>query len=133
MASRADSSFKIESWKEDPYVEGEGSVKLTRASVKQRFDGDIAGEGEVEWLMCYRPDATADFVGLQRVVGRVGEREGTFVLQSRGTFDGKTASGPLAVVAGSGTGGLEGITGRGELIAPMGGTPRLTLEYDLES
>jgi Protein of unknown function (DUF3224) len=133
MASHAESSFKIESWNEDPYSEDEGSAKLTRASVKQRFEGDIGGEGEVEWLMCYRPDETADFVGLQRVVGRVGEREGTFVLQSSGTFDGKTASGPLTVVAGSGTGGLEGITGRGELIAPMGGTPTVALEYDFES
>jgi Protein of unknown function (DUF3224) len=133
VATRAESSFKIESWNEDPYVDGDGSAKLTRASVKQRFEGDIAGEGEVEWLMCYRSDATADFVGLQRVVGRVGGREGTFVLQSSGTFDGKVAAGPLTVVAGSGTGGLEGLTGHGELIAPMGGTPRLTLDFDFES
>ena len=111
MSTQATSSFKIEGWDEQAYVETEDGGKLTRASVKQAFDGDIKGEGEVEWLMCYRPDQTADFVGLQRIVWRVGERSGSVVLQSTGAFDGKEAKGPLMIVPGSGTGELKGITG----------------------
>ena len=129
MSTQATSSFKIEGWDEEPYLETEEGGKLTRASVKQTFDGDINGEGEVEWLMCYRPDQTADFVGLQRIVGRVGDRSGSVVLQSTGAFDGKEAKGPLMIVAGSGTGELKGITGDGELRAPLGGEPSVSLNY----
>jgi hypothetical protein len=129
VSTKARSKFKIEGWDEQPYAETEDGGKLTRASVKQTFDGDITGEGEVEWLMCYRPDQTADFVGLQRVVGRIGERSGSVVLQSTGTFDGKEAKGPLSILAGSGTGELKGIGGDGELCAPLGGEPSVSLNY----
>ena len=57
--------------------------------------------------MCYREDKTADFVGLQRFVGRLGSRSGSFVMQTQGSFDGTEAKGSLAVVAGSGTRGAE--------------------------
>ena len=132
MGSQATGTFKIESWDERPYVETDEGGKLTRASVKQTFGGDIEGEGAVEWLMCYRPDKTADFVGLQRVIGRIGDRSGSVVLQSSGAFDGKEAKGPLTIVRGSGTGELAGIVGKGSLRAPMGGEPSVSLDYDFE-
>ena len=88
---------------ENAYVELEGDAKLTRASVGQGFTGDLEGEGSVEWLMCYREDKTAEFVGLQRFVGRLGSRSGSFVMRTQGSFDGSEAKGSLTVVAGSGT------------------------------
>lgn len=131
--SRAVSTFKIEGWDEKPYAEFEGGGKLTQASVKQAFSGDIEGEGGVEWLMCYRPDQTADFVGLQRISGRLGDRSGTFILlQTAGTFDGAEARGNLSVVPGSGTGELHGLRGTGEFTAPRGSEPSMTLEYEFE-
>ena len=129
MTTQAHGTFTIESWDEDPYAETDGGGKLTRASVKQSFAGDIEGDGQAEWLMCYRPDETADFVGLQRLVGSVGDRSGSLVLESTGTFDGREAKGPLTVVTGSGTGELAGIAGEGELVAPMGGEPSVSLSY----
>ena len=78
---------------EQPYVEGDEGAKLARASVRQAFAGDIEGEGAVEWLMRYRADKTADFVGLQRVEGRIGARSGSVVLRSTGSFDGSEARG----------------------------------------
>ena len=133
MAERATGTFKIEHWDEKPYTEIEDGGKLTHASVEQSFSGDIEGEGAVEWLMCYRPDETADFVGLQRIVGRLGDRSGSFVLtQTAGTFDGKEARGDLAVVAGSGTGQLRGLRGRGKFSAPLGSKAAVTLDYDFE-
>ena len=64
MGTQASSVFKIESWDEQPYIETEDGGKLTRAKVTQAIEGDIDGRAEIEWLMCYRPDQTADFVGL---------------------------------------------------------------------
>jgi hypothetical protein len=133
MSTRATGTFKIQGWDEKPYDEIEGGRKLTRASVNQTLAGDIEGEGAVESLMCYRPDNTADFVGVQRIVGQVGGRSGSFVLlQTEGTFDGKVAKGRLSVVPGSGTGELEGLRGGGEFSAPHGGEPSLSLDYDFE-
>jgi uncharacterized protein DUF3224 len=133
MGTHATGTFKVESWQEEPYVEVEDGGKLTRASVKQAFDGDIEGAGEVEWLMCYRSDQTADFVGLQRIVGRLRDRSGSFVLQSNGIFDGKEAKGALAVVSGSGTGDLRGVKGQGQFSAPLGGPdPSFSLDLEFE-
>jgi Protein of unknown function (DUF3224) len=128
VGTKAEVTVSIQRWDEQPC-----GGKLTRASVAQALSGDIEGEAAVEWLMCYRPDETAEFVGLQRVTGRLGEREGSFVLvHSGGTFDGTEAAAELAVVAGSATDELEGLRGSGEFTAPRGGTPSLTLDYDFE-
>jgi Protein of unknown function (DUF3224) len=129
MGERVTGTFKIEKWEESPYSEQEGGAKLSEASVKQTFSGDIEGQGSVKWLMCYRPDQTAEFVGLQRIDGQVGGRSGSFVLlQTDGSFDGKVARGQLSVVPGSGTGELDGLRGQGEFSAPHGAEASLTLE-----
>jgi hypothetical protein len=131
MTRHAEGSFQVTSWNEDPYAEIDDSRKLTRATVAQTFTGDIEGEGSVEWLMCYRPDGTADWMGFQRISGRVGDRSGSFVLRTNGTFDGSAASGDWAVVAGSGTGDLEGLRGQGRMHSPMGSTASFVLDYEL--
>lgn len=132
MSTRATGTFKVESWDEHTYGEIDSGGKLTRASVTQAFSGDIEGDGAVEWLMCYRPDDTADFVGLQRVTGQIGDRSGSVVLQTAGTFDGKEAKGEWSVVPGSGTGELGGLRGKGAFSAPLGSQATTTLEYDFE-
>lgn len=130
MSRHATGTFAVKSWDEQTYAELEGGGKLTRASVAQAFTGDIDGEGAVEYLMCYREDGTANVVGLHRVVGRVGDQAGSFVLQSTGGFDGREARGSLLVVPGSGTGDLRGLRGEGEMVA--GATTSITLDYDVE-
>ncbi len=132
MSTHAKGTFEIKGWEESPYEELAGDAKLTRASVAQAFTGDLEGEGSVEWLMCYREDQTADFVGLQRFVGRLGERSGSFVMQTQGTFDGSEARGRLEVVERSGTDELAGITGTGAFTAPRGPEASVELDYDFE-
>src|SRR3954451_24872608 len=125
MSTPAAGKFKIESGYEQPVHED--GAKLTRASVEQAFSGDIEGDGSVEWLMCYREDKTADFVGLQRVSGQIGDRSGSVVLQTVGTFDGTEARGEWTVVPGSGSGDLRGLTGKGGFTAPHGSPATVTL------
>jgi Protein of unknown function (DUF3224) len=132
MTTHATGTFEVKGWDEKPYDEVEGGKKLTRASVTQSFDGDVAGEGKVEYLMAYRDDGTANFVGLQRIVGRVGGRSGSFVLQLAGTYDGRTARADWTVVAGSGTGELAGLRGEGGFSAEHGPSGSVTLDYDLD-
>jgi hypothetical protein len=132
MATKATATFKIKSWDEDRYDELGGGGGLSRASVTQAFSGDIEGDGSVQWLMCYRPDKTADFVGLQRLTGKIGGRTGTVVLTTVGVFDGSEARGEWSIVPGSGTDELEGVRGEGGFTAPMGGEPAARLDYAFE-
>jgi len=87
MQRGANARFAIKNWDEKPYSEGKDLPKLTRASVTKTFTGDIEGEGQVEYLMMYRSDGSATFVGFERVVGRLAGKAGTFVLQRTGVFE----------------------------------------------
>src|SRR3989337_3685092 len=93
MTTRARAVFQVTGWHEQPYEDLEGSGKLTRASVTQTFSGDIEGDGAVTWLMAYTADDAADYVGIQRITGRLGDRDGTVVLTTTGSFDGAVPPG----------------------------------------
>ena len=128
----ASGSFSVSSWKEDAYDEPdgpEGGGKLTRATVELAFSGAIDGVAVVAWLMAYRADGTAHFVGLARVRGSLDGRPGSFVLENTGEFDGMVAKGEWSVVQGSGTGDLQGLTGTGGFEAGQEAT--YTLKYAL--
>jgi Protein of unknown function (DUF3224) len=120
-------SFQVSSWNEDAYEEREG-VRLTRASVTQRFDGDLVGDARSEWLMAYQPDGRARFVGFQVVDGEIAGRRGTLVLETAGEFDGSVARWDASVLPGSSTGGAAGATGAGKFEAPHGATAFYELE-----
>jgi hypothetical protein len=130
--TKASGTFELASWDEKSYQDLDGGSKLTLASVTQKFDGDVTGEGAARWLMFYRDDGTARFVGLQRVVGGIGSRSGSFVLETAGSFDGKAATWDATVVPGSGTGALEGLTGSGSFGAPKGPKASFDLDYRFE-
>jgi hypothetical protein len=126
----ATSTFALKRWEEKPYDEADGAPKLTRASVLYTFQGELTGEGRLEYLMTYLPDATAFFVGFQRFVGRVGSREGSFIFQHDGRFVGGVATDTWTVVAGSGTAALEGIHGQVEFSAAQQDAYEVIFEYD---
>jgi hypothetical protein len=132
MPKTAKARFAIKSWDEKPYFEAPDSPKLTRASVAKTFTGDIEGEGQVEYLMMYRSDGSATFVGLERFTGSVGGRSGSFVLERTGVFEGGLAKESYTVVAGSATGDLRGLTGSGTSSVGHGMEHPFELTYTLE-
>jgi hypothetical protein len=131
MKKTANARFAIKSWDEKPYSEGQGLPRLTRASVMKTFTGDIEGEGRVEYLMMYRSDGSAAFVGLERVVGRVGGKSGSFVLQRSGVFESGQAKESYSVIPGSATGELQGLRGDGSSAVGHGMEHPFSLSYDL--
>jgi hypothetical protein len=131
MKQSASARFTIKSWDEKPYSEGEDLPKLTRASVTKAYTGEIAGEGQVEYLMMYRGDGSATFVGLERVVGRLAGRSGSFVLQRSGVFEDGQAKESYSVIPGSATGALHGLSGHGSSALGHGTDYPFTLNYEL--
>jgi hypothetical protein len=131
MKKTAHAQFAIKSWDEKPYSEGPDLPKLTQATVKKTFSGDIDGEGQVEYLMMYRGDGSATFIGLERITAKVGGKAGTFVLQRSGVFEDGQAKESYSVVPGSATGELHGLRGEGTTSVGHGMEHPFTLSYEL--
>lgn len=131
MKENANARFAIKSWDEKPYREVQDHPKLTRASVIKTYTGDIDGEGQVEYLMMYRGDGSAAFVGLERIVGKIHGRSGTFVLQRTGAFEDGQAKESYSVVPGSATGELQGLQGQGTSAVGHGMEHPFVLSYEL--
>ena len=132
MKNVANARFTITSWDEKPYSEGEGLPKLTRAAVTKTFTGDIEGESHVEYLMAYKGDGSASFVGLERIVGHVAGKAGSFVLQRTGVFEDGTAKESYVVIPGSGTGELQSLRGEGTSAVGHGMEHPLALNYEFD-
>lgn len=122
------STFEIVSWDEQPYADGD--PKLTQTEARKTFTGGIEGEATVRYLMVYRPDGTTPITGLERVIGRIGERSGSFVLQHTGMDEGGVATVTCEVVPGSGTGELAGLRGTGTFSAKAMRV-EFTFDYDV--
>jgi hypothetical protein len=131
MKKSANARFAIKTWDEKPYSEGSDQPKLTRASVSKTYAGDIEGEGQVEYLMMYRSDGSATYVGLERVVGLIGGKNGSFVLQRTGIFESGLAKESYSVIPGSATGDLQGLRGDGNSAVGHGMDHPFTLSYEL--
>jgi len=130
MATHARSTFEVKGWDEKTANDVDGQLKLTRATVTFAYHGDLDGAGAMEYLMVYRDDASATVIGLERITGKLGGKEGTFVLEHHGGYAEGTASGTSTIVEGSGTGGLTGLRGQGTATAKQDGTTAFTLDYD---
>jgi len=127
-------TFEVKSWDESPYNEVEGLPKLTRANVTYAHQGVIDGEGTSSSLMVYAADASASFVSLERVIGNVGGRSGSFVMQGSGSYSSADgiARGNCFVVPGSGTGDLAGLRGEGGFVAGHQPPGTITFDYYFE-
>ena len=127
----ASGTFEVRSGGEDAYETLDDGTKLTHAHGSQAFHGDVEGDGAVHWLMLYRTDRTATFVGLQRISGSIHGHAGSVVFAASGDHDGTGSRIELRVVVGSGSGALAGMTGSGHLVTPSGPTGTYELAYEL--
>ena len=93
-------------------VEGSGT-QLGRMLLHKVFSGDLeaAGEGQMLTAVSDTP-GSAGYVAIERVVGTLHGRRGSFVFQHSGTMDRGTQQLSITVVPGSGSGELTGIAGR---------------------
>jgi hypothetical protein len=131
MSQHLDGVFEVTSWSEEAAPGLEGTRKVATARIGQRFTGGVEAETIADMVMTYAEDGTAEFVGYQRVHGRIAGRSGTFVLRGTGRYDGTEARTELEVLPGSGTGELVGVRGHGLASAPHGSTGTYSLELEL--
>lgn len=123
--------FDLTAWDEEPYSDT-GGVRLVAVSNAKTFEGGIAGTSSARLLQAFAQRGSAAYVGIELVVGTVGGRSGTFVLQH--TAVGTTAGGALtvAVVPDSGTGELAGIAGELQIAKAADGEHIYTFSYRID-
>lgn len=105
---------------------------LIEIRIDETFAGDLEGESSVRALQVRRDDGSASMISLQRVRGKLGGREGTFILQGSEIIERGKIKATWFVVPGSGTGGLSGLRGDGGFTGEFGKGSDATLDYWFE-
>lgn len=131
-ATRANATITVHKYEPKAYDEPTEGPTLTQIHVEESFSGDIEGNGTVEFLQAGRADGSASFVGIERITGKIADKEGSFLLQDSGTLEDKIVSGWWFVVPGSGTGELKGLRGKGGFRANLGEGAEVYLDYWFE-
>jgi hypothetical protein len=127
----AKAKITVQSSEAKPYDQT-ASPALMEIRLSETFTGDIDGESPVRALQVLHDDHSASLVSVQRFRGKLGGRQGTFVLQGSEIVEKGKIKATWFVVPGSGTGDLSGLRGEGGVEGDFGKRSDGTLDYWFE-
>ena len=108
---QAKGTFDVTIEREPPYDTSDG-VTLGRMSITKQFHGELSATSKVDMVAAGTPvPGSAGYVAIERVVGTLQGRPGTFILQHSGSMNRGVPSLTVTVVPDSGTGGCKGLSG----------------------
>lgn len=122
----------VTTFKTVTYDEPKDGPKLNEVQLVETFTGDIKGEGKARVLQAQGADGSLRYCTIERVVGVLAGRRGSFLLQVEGAVQAKHNKGAWSVMAGSGTADLRGLRGEGGFEAELGKHGAWTLDYWFE-
>jgi hypothetical protein len=128
---RAEAKITVQTSEATPYDQT-ANPALMEIRLTETFTGDLDGESQVRALQVRRDDRSASMVSMQRFRGKLGGRQGTFVLQGSEIVENGKIKAAWFVVAGSGTGDLSGLRGDGGFEGSFGKGSDGTLDYWFE-
>ena len=116
----------------EPQPPAHADSGLGRIGLDKQFSGDLVAHSLGE-MLSYRSavDGSAGYVAMERVVGRLHGREGSFVLQHSGTMDRGAPALVVGVVPDSGTDELAGLAGTLAIHIDAQGGHSYTFDYRL--
>jgi hypothetical protein len=129
--ARAEAKITVQSSEAKPYDQT-ASPALVEIRLSETFTGDIDGESTVRALQVQRDDQSASLVSVQRFHGKLGGRQGTFVLQGSEIVANGKIKATWFVVPGSGTDDLSGLRGEGGFEGRFGKASDGTLDFWFE-
>jgi hypothetical protein len=129
--TRAEATISVRDSEIKPYDETV-SPALVEIRLNEMFTGDINGESTVRALQVLRDDRSACLVSVQRFRGKLGGRQGTFVLEGSAIVENGRIKAAWTVVPRSGTGDLSGLRGEGGFEGSFGKGSNGTLDYWFE-
>jgi len=108
-----------------------GDPGVGRMTIDKSFQRDLEGTSKGQMLAVMTPvQGSAGYVAMERVRGRLGGREGTFVLQHNGSMNRGTPTLSVHVVPDSATDELAGLVGTMNIII-AGGKHSYEMDYTL--
>jgi len=108
----AKGTFEVQMTAEPPFEVVDG-VSLSRAQFDKQFSGPLSATGRVHMLAARTPRAdSAGYGAVERISGALDGRRGSFVVLHTGIADRGARSLTVIVVPDSGTGDLQGLSGR---------------------
>ncbi|WP_344666248.1 DUF3224 domain-containing protein [Catenulispora yoronensis] len=104
------------------------------AAMEKAFEGEVVGRAATLFTAAYDQErGIGTYVAMEAFEGTIGGRAGTFNFAHSATTTGSDATNRFfAIVPGSGTGELAGITGEGGIEIDEDGTHRIWFEYEYE-
>ena len=109
VAHKAIGTFEV---KITPQGSPEGGSGVGRMSLDKTFSGDLEGTSKGEMLTAMTEvKGSAGYVAIERVVGKLGGRSGSFAFQHSGTMNRGAPQLTITVVPDSGAGELVGLAG----------------------
>lgn len=91
-----------------------GAFTIAEVSITEEFAGDLVGVGSARLVLVTEAGGgTAHFAGMERFLGKVSEREGSFIFENSGRLSDGALESTWRVIAGSGTDQLAGLRGKG--------------------
>lgn len=113
--------------------EGEGGATRARMSLDKRYHGDLDAVSKGEMLRAMATaQGSAGYVAIEKVVGSLGGRAGSFVLQHFATMTRGTPRLEISVVPDSGAGDLAGLSGTMTIAIAPGGAHSYAFDYTLD-
>ncbi len=120
MNTHAAGTFEVTINPVDPYNRDEGA-KLGRMSIDKQFHGALEAISKGEMLSAMTEvKGSAGYVAIERVIGKLHNKTGTFVLQHSGTMTRGAPELKVSVVPDSGTGELVGLAGTMTIVNDAG-------------
>ena len=117
----AKGTFEVKITPQTPDDYADGAV-LGRMTLDKSFHGDLEATSRGQMLTAMSAvKGSAGYVAIERVVGTLNGRRGSFALQHSGTMDRGAPTLAVSVVPDSGTDDLAGLSGSMEIIVAAGG------------
>lgn len=120
MTQLAKGSFEVD-LQPLPFEGADPQWKLGRMSIDKTFSGDLVATSKGQMVSAMtETKGSAGYAAIERVTGKLHDREGTFVLQHSGLMNRGAQSLSVVVVPDSGTGELVGLEGDFKIIIEGG-------------
>ena len=130
MATQARGPFEVKLIPQAP-IDGAGDPTVGRMAIDKRFHGDLDATSKGEMLATRTAvEGSAGYVAMERVIGKLHGKSGSFALQHSGTMNRGVPTLSVTVVPDSGTDLLVGLTGKMTIIID-GGKHSYDFEYTL--
>jgi hypothetical protein len=131
MKQTISGTYKTTHWREQEYGQVERGPKLTLAERESAIEGGLEGKGVLRYSVVHLGDGSSLFTGHERITGRLGDREGSFVVEDSGMGKANQASGRWKIIPESGSGDLVGLKGEGTWKWEGSEHVAYTLSYEL--